>query len=58
MQNKTNKFGRRTLFKRGAALAGGVVASALGQVQFLAAGVLGKIKMEWTIPGAHADARK
>src|SRR5436309_3212194 len=27
MQNKTNKFGRRTLFKRGAALAGGVVAS-------------------------------
>ena len=39
-------------------LAGGIVASALGQVQMVAAGALGKLRLEWTLPGAHAEAAK
>jgi hypothetical protein len=38
-------------------LAGGVMASALGQVQLLAAGALGVIKLEWALP-AQAEASR
>ena len=38
-----------------ATLAGGTIQSALGQVQFIAAGVLGLIKLEWALPGATAQ---
>jgi hypothetical protein len=36
--------------------AGEAITSAIGRVQFLAAGVVGKVKLEWTLPGGNASA--